>query len=106
MRVQITDLVGDQQTQRSIVETFRQVPERPDAVLVVIRKNGISSSGHTFLRLDFAAASIIFLPVKVDPVNAILSTSGWAESAAPPIEPREGTVLITPGGNLRVRQYY
>lgn len=55
---------------------------------------------HTFLRLLLAAASMILRPVAVLPVKAILSTSLWADSAAPPTEPRDGTVLTTPGGNL------
>jgi hypothetical protein len=56
---------------------------------------------HTFFRLLFAAASMIFRPVTVDPVNATLSTSIWADNAAPPTAPSEGTVFTTPGGNLR-----
>ena len=57
-------------------------------------------ASHTFLRLLLAAASIIFLPVAVEPVNATISTSMCAASAAPPTAPREGTVFTTPGGNL------
>jgi hypothetical protein len=41
----------------------------------------------TFFKLLFAAASMILRPVIVDPVNAILSTSGCAANAAPPIGP-------------------
>lgn len=55
---------------------------------------------QTFFKLLLAAASIIFRPVTVDPVNATLSTSLCAESAAPPTGPREGIVFTTPGGNL------
>jgi len=54
----------------------------------------------TFFKLLFAAASMILRPVIVDPVNATLSTSGCAARAAPPTGPWEGTVLMTPGGNL------
>jgi hypothetical protein len=36
----------------------------------------LGQKGLTFFRLLFAAASIIFLPVTVEPVNATLSTSG------------------------------
>lgn len=43
---------------------------------------------------------MILRPVIVEPVNATLSTPGWAESAAPPMWPRDGTQLSTPGGNL------
>ena len=60
---------------------------------------------YTFFKLLFAAASMIFLPVTVDPVNATLSTSGCAAKAAPPIGPRAGMVLITPGGKLVARKY-
>lgn len=35
----------------------------------------------------------------VDPVKAILSTSGWCVSAAPAVGPYPGTTLTTPGGN-------
>ena len=87
---------------------------------------------HTFFKLLFAAASIIFLPVAVDPVKATLrdgiqfmgpydrmgmrigpntahsilalSTSGWADKAAPPIGPSAGTQLRTPGGKLYVEK--
>ena len=55
---------------------------------------------RTFFKLLFAAASMIFRPVIVDPVNATLSTSMWDDNAAPPTPPREGTVFTTPGGNL------
>lgn len=57
-------------------------------------------SNRTFFRLLFAAASMIFRPVTVLPVNATLSTSRCIESAAPPTEPSDGTVFTTPGGNL------
>lgn len=59
----------------------------------------------TFLRLLFAAASMILRPVAVLPVNATLSTSGWEVRAAPPIDPKDATVLTTPGGNLYNDEY-
>jgi hypothetical protein len=58
------------------------------------------NSKDTFLRLLSAAAARILRPVTVEPVKAILSTPLWAASAAPPTGPREGIVLITPGGKL------
>src|ERR1700744_5059831 len=39
------------------------------------------------------------IPVAVDPVNAILSTSGCEANAAPVSGPQPVTTLITPGGN-------
>jgi hypothetical protein len=54
----------------------------------------------TFFKLLLAAASMTLRPVTVDPVNATLSTSMWADKAAPPIDPREGIVFTTPGGKL------
>ncbi len=44
------------------------------------------SSRVTFFRFP-AAACTISLPTSVDPVKAILSTSGWAASAAPAVSP-------------------
>ncbi len=38
-------------------------------------------------------------PVAVEPVNATLSTPGWAASAAPVSRDRPVTTLTTPGGN-------
>ena len=35
----------------------------------------------------------------VEPVNAILLTSGWSTSAAPAVGPKPGTTFTTPGGN-------
>ena len=73
-------------------------PERGDKCIFV---EFVPRAGsRTFFKLLFAAASMIFRPVIVDPVNATLSTSMWDDSAAPPIAPREGTVFTTPGGNL------
>ena len=60
----------------------------------------VRAASRTLFKLLLAAASMIFLPVAVDPVNATLSTSMWAANAAPPTTPREGTVFTTPGGNL------
>ena len=55
------------------------------------------SSSVTFLRLPAAARTII-LPTSVEPVNAILSTPGWAANAAPAVSPRPVTTLSTPAG--------
>ena len=38
------------------------------------------------------------VPTSVEPVNAILSTSGCEESAAPAVGPKPGTTLRTPAG--------
>src|ERR1700684_2225528 len=54
------------------------------------------SSSDTFFKLP-AAAWTISLPTSVDPVNAILSTSGWAASAAPAVSPKPGGILNQPG---------
>ena len=45
-----------------------------------------------------AARPAIRLPVSVEPVNAILSTSGWSTSASPARPPKPGTTFTTPGG--------
>ncbi len=55
------------------------------------------SSSDTFLRLP-AAAWTISLPTSVEPVNATLSTSGCAASAAPAVSPKPVTMLTTPAG--------
>lgn len=97
----VTYLVLDPQIQRRCSVIYRRVPVIPKcrneypSVEFAVR-----AASRTFFRLLLAAASITFLPVTVDPVNATLSTSMWAANAAPPTAPREGTVLITPGGNL------
>ena len=39
------------------------------------------------------------LPVAVEPVNAMPSTSMWRASALPAVWPKPGTTLNTPGGN-------
>ena len=46
-----------------------------------------------------AAAAATCAPTAVEPVNAILSTSGWAASALPTAGPNPVTTLNTPGGN-------
>ena len=45
-----------------------------------------------------AAASPIRRPICVEPVKLILSTCGWATSAAPAVSPSPVTTLITPSG--------
>ena len=55
------------------------------------------SSSDTFFRLP-AAAFTMSLPTSVEPVKAILSTSGWAASAAPAVSPKPVTTLTTPVG--------
>ena len=55
------------------------------------------SSSETFLRLP-AAALTISLPTSVEPVNATLSTSSCAASAAP-ASPKPVTMLTTPSGS-------
>src|SRR6266699_3098742 len=49
----------------------------------------------------FVSAAIFMTcrPTSVDPVNEILSTSGWRTSAAPAVEPPPGTTLNAPAGN-------
>src|SRR2546428_789294 len=46
-----------------------------------------------------AAIFMICRPTSVDPVNEILSTSGWRTSAAPAVEPPPVTTLNAPAGN-------
>ena len=41
----------------------------------------------------------ISLPTSVEPVKAILSTSGCAARAAPAVSPNPGTIFTTPSGN-------
>jgi hypothetical protein len=55
------------------------------------------SSSDTFFRLPVAACTIN-LPTSVDPVNATLSTSGCAASAAPAVSPKPVRILTTPSG--------
>src|ERR1051325_10790057 len=49
--------------------------------------------------LAWAAIFMIWRPTSVDPVNEILSTSGWRTSAAPAVDPPPATTLNAPGGN-------
>ena len=56
------------------------------------------SSSETFFRLPAAARTMI-LPTSVEPVKAILSTSGCATSGAPASSPKPVTTLTTPGGS-------
>ncbi len=46
----------------------------------------------------WAAFAMMIWAVRCSPVKAILSTSGWATSAAPVPGPSPVTMLITPGG--------
>ena len=55
------------------------------------------SSSVSFLPVP-ASRRWIALPTSVEPVNAILSTSGWSTSAAP-VRPSPVTMLTTPGGS-------
>ena len=55
------------------------------------------SSSDTRLRFP-ADACTIFCPVRCEPVNATLSTSGCEASAAPAVSPSPGTTFTTPGG--------
>ena len=45
-----------------------------------------------------AAASPTLIPAPVEPVNEIMSTSGWGDRASPTTLPRPMTRLKTPGG--------
>ena len=55
------------------------------------------SSSDTFFKFP-AAARTISLPTSVEPVNATLSTSGCAASAAPAVSPKPVSTFTTPGG--------
>ena len=55
-------------------------------------------SSDTFLRFDCAAYCITILPVAVEPVNAMQSTSIDSASALPAVCPKPGTTLNTPSG--------
>jgi hypothetical protein len=55
-------------------------------------------SNETRLKLLSAEARTMERPVAADPVKPILSTSGWAASAAPAVSPYPVTMLMTPGG--------
>ena len=54
------------------------------------------SSSDSFLPLP-AVAVRMRRPTSVEPVNAILSTSGWATRASP-VRPSPVTMFTTPGG--------
>ena len=55
-------------------------------------------SSSVIRRISRPHSAPMIRPVAVDPVNAILSTSGWETSAAP--APRSArTMLSTPGGS-------
>src|ERR1700689_5367160 len=56
-------------------------------------------SSDTRLRLDCAAHCITTLPVTVEPVKAIASTSMCEASALPAVGPKPGTTLKTPAGS-------
>lgn len=56
------------------------------------------SSRVTLFKLLIAAAAMIFLPVSVLPVNAILSIPRCSLIACPTLAPYPFTTLITPGG--------
>src|SRR5260221_281304 len=55
------------------------------------------SSRPTFLRVS-AAERITALPTSTLPVNAILSTPGWATRGAPAVSPKPVTTFTTPLG--------
>src|SRR5207249_1601479 len=57
------------------------------------------SSRLTRFRLLSADARAMRLPTSVEPVKAILSTSGCAASLAPASSPRPGRMLSTPSGS-------
>ena len=60
---------------------------------------GLLPPSSKVIRLSVAAASFMMTcPTSVEPVNAILSTSGCATRAAPAVGPKPGTMLITPAG--------
>ena len=56
------------------------------------------SSSDTRLSVP-AASRWMSLPTAVEPVKAILSTSGCATSAAPAVSPKPGTTFSTPAGS-------
>src|ERR1041384_1704597 len=60
---------------------------------------GLFPPSSIVTRLFVAAAiCITWRPTSVEPVNEILSTSGWRASAAPAVDPPPGTTLNAPGG--------
>jgi len=80
-------LVLNQQIQRSTEAISRLIPRISRNESVSDGGIGMKDENVAFFRLLFAAASIIFRPVIVDPVKATLSTSTWAANAAPPMGP-------------------
>ncbi len=56
-------------------------------------------SSDTRLRFDCPAYSMISLPVRVEPVKAMPSTSMCSASALPAVWPKPGTTLNTPVGS-------
>src|SRR6267154_5244487 len=54
------------------------------------------SSSVTRFRVSAALLTMVF-PTAALPVNAILSTLGWATSAEPAVSPSPFTILTTPG---------
>ena len=93
--VKIRRLEDDVRRLAAELETDLITPQGPPII-----HSKRQSQRRTFLRLLFDAASMILRPVTVLPVNATLSTSMCDASAAPPMDPSEGTVFTTPGGNL------
>ncbi|MDT4848904.1 hypothetical protein FQZ97_830100 [compost metagenome] len=55
-------------------------------------------SSQTRFRLDWPEYSMKRLPVAVEPVKAMQSTSGCSPSACPACAPSPGTTLKTPAG--------
>src|SRR5215469_10577064 len=55
-------------------------------------------SSDTRLRFDCPAYCMICLPVAVEPVKAMQSTSMCSASALPAVPPSPGTTFSTPGG--------
>ena len=56
------------------------------------------SSSATFFSVS-AAALVIAIPARVEPVKDTMSTSGWVESCVPTPAPSPFTRLKTPGGS-------
>src|SRR2546423_6541776 len=61
---------------------------------------GLLPPSSRVTRFAVAAASrMVHGPTSVEPVKAILSTSGWRTSTAPAVAPGPGTTLRAPGGS-------
>ena len=75
---------------------------RPDCPRQIsIRENDVWRFSTQFERNAFhrlGRLAIICFPTSVEPVKAILSTSGCSTSGAPAVSPNPGTMLITPAG--------